>query len=423
MREQWFQLLRKQLKSEHGKGWGVRAMRGKVQLTLRVDESAGMKNPRNSVSLPLDWSADNQTKILNFVNDIRERMEANNLSLKEAAKLTAEPLADDQQQNVQVNWVEAVNRFLTEEKAGLRETTLRDTKLRLNRVLQVLDKTPRPRNGVSLMKRYAEVYFDESLPIGGSGRKRNLNDVAAFLNFAVEECGAKEHWRPLTGKKLQKVIGDAVESTEDKPTPPIKTHDLEMLMAALESNNKPQLRLAVGLVGLFGLRPAELAVLSVEDGKLFVGNVKRNRKMKKKEQRRVIPLDLPSLPNEGARLVKQLESGLVSFPIAIQNAIKRSKAKERPDFKDVGDAFRQLLDRYWAWKQLKIKEPDLSPYSMRHGYAWRAHQEGDRAMSIRACAALMGHNPNVHTSHYGKWTDEAGLEEAVALHQGKKVLV
>ena len=61
-------------------------MRGKVQLTLRVDENAGMNNPRNSVSLPLDWSADNQTKILNFVNDIRERMEANNLSIKEAAK-------------------------------------------------------------------------------------------------------------------------------------------------------------------------------------------------------------------------------------------------------------------------------------------------------------------------------------------------
>ena len=53
MREQWFQLLRKQLKSEHGKGWGVRAMRGKVQLTLRVDENAGMNNPGNLVSLPL----------------------------------------------------------------------------------------------------------------------------------------------------------------------------------------------------------------------------------------------------------------------------------------------------------------------------------------------------------------------------------
>ncbi len=69
-------------------------MRGRVQLTLRVNEKAGMNNPRNSVSLPLDWSVDNQTKILNFVNDIRERMEANNLSLKEAAKITAEPLAE-----------------------------------------------------------------------------------------------------------------------------------------------------------------------------------------------------------------------------------------------------------------------------------------------------------------------------------------
>jgi len=58
----------------------VRAIRGEVQLTLRVDENAGMNNPRNSVSFPLDWSADNQTKMLNFVNDIRERMEANSLS-------------------------------------------------------------------------------------------------------------------------------------------------------------------------------------------------------------------------------------------------------------------------------------------------------------------------------------------------------
>ena len=43
MREQWFQLLRKQLKSEHGKGWGVRAMRGKVQLTLHVEGNVGIK--------------------------------------------------------------------------------------------------------------------------------------------------------------------------------------------------------------------------------------------------------------------------------------------------------------------------------------------------------------------------------------------
>ena len=39
MRDKWFQLLRKQLKSEHGNGWGVRGIRGKVTITLRADET------------------------------------------------------------------------------------------------------------------------------------------------------------------------------------------------------------------------------------------------------------------------------------------------------------------------------------------------------------------------------------------------
>jgi hypothetical protein len=31
---------------------------------------------------------------------------------------------------------------------------------------------------------------------------------------------------------------------------------------------------------------------------------------------------------------------------------------------------------------------------------------------------MMGHNPTTHHRHYGKWTDEAGLEEAVARAMG-----
>ena len=72
--------------------------------------------------------------------------------------------------------------------------------------MQVLNKTPRPRNGASLMKRYAEIYFDESLPIGGSGRKRNLNDVAAFLNFAVEECEPKKIGDLLLEKSFRRLL-------------------------------------------------------------------------------------------------------------------------------------------------------------------------------------------------------------------------
>lgn len=35
---------------------------------------------------------------------------------------------------------------------------------------------------------------------------------------------------------------------------------------------------------------------------------------------------------------------------------------------------------------------------------------------------MMGHNPTTHHRQYGKWTDEAGLEEAVARAMGKSVI-
>ena len=42
MRGKCFQILKKQLKSEPGTGWVVRAMCGKVPLNFRLDESAGI---------------------------------------------------------------------------------------------------------------------------------------------------------------------------------------------------------------------------------------------------------------------------------------------------------------------------------------------------------------------------------------------
>lgn len=36
---------------------------------------------------------------------------------------------------------------------------------------------------------------------------------------------------------------------------------------------------------------------------------------------------------------------------------------------------------------------------------------------------MMGHNPATHHRHDGKWTDEAGLEEAVVRATGMKNLL
>jgi len=85
--------------------------------------------------------------------------------------------------------------------------------------------------------------------------------------------------------------------------------------------------------------------------------------------------------------------------------------------KCVGDSFRQLLDRDPYWQQLQGINC-LTPYSLRHGYAWRAHKTGSVPMHVRDAAALMGHDPRTHMKYYGRWIDEQGLDDALAKWQG-----
>lgn len=44
----------------------------------------------------------------------------------------------------------------------------------------------------------------------------------------------------------------------------------------------------------------------------------------------------------------------------------------------------------------------------------------EQSILVRDLAALMGHTPATHHRHYGKWTDKAGLEEAVARAVGTR---
>jgi integrase len=97
----------------------------------------------------------------------------------------------------------------------------------------------------------------------------------------------------------------------------------------------------------------------------------------------------------------------------LRNQIAR--VEEKGKFQDVGADFAQKLDRYAPWSALVARNPGLTPYSLRHGYAWRAHCGSTNAMHPRMAAALMGHNVATHLKHYGSWTDEASLEAAVAL--------
>ena len=132
---------------------------------------------------------------------------------------------------------------------------------------------------------------------------------------------------------------------------------------------------------------------------------------KPKPPRLVKPIDVPGREGEGERLLQLYASGLVKLPKSLRNQI--AKVEEKGKFQDVGADFKQKLDRYAPWRALVAKNPDLTPYSLRHSFAWRAHCCSSNAMHPRIAAALMGHNVATHLKHYGVWTDEASLEAAV----------
>tara|TARA_B100001093_G_scaffold222285_1_gene213107 strand:+ start:109 stop:1392 length:1284 start_codon:yes stop_codon:yes gene_type:complete len=400
----WDHDLRRQIKREHGTGWKVQGQGKNTRLFKTMEDGT-----RPSVTLEIEWAPSSATAIANAVGVLKSRMDEHDISLRDAHRRSQQVAGVATGQGVvagAIDWKAAADAFLLA-RNDRRATTLRDTTNRINNALQILNGKPRPTDGASLMQAYASTFFDRC-PAGGVGRKRHLGDVAAFLDYAIEKCGAPGRWKPLEGEDRDALVGTA-EDGDDKLTPPVKPDQLEALLDALEADHKPELWLAVALVGCFGLRPAELAALSVVDGRLKVAsNVKRTRCSMKNQKppRLAIALELEGR-DDGARALAQYESGLVKLPRAICTAI------DSGEFKKVGDAFRQLLDRYPFWQSLVGSTPDLTPYSLRHGWAWRAHKAYGSPLSVRDAAALLGHTPATHHKHYGVWTDEKGLLEAV----------
>ena len=401
-KKSWDATLRDVIKTQHGFGWSIRGHRGKVQLTRRYDDGI-----RASVSLDLPWDASSQAEVVTVLGEIRQRMDAQGLGLADAyALIRNAPTAE----SGRLDWAVVIEQFMAS-REGRRATTLRDLRTRMVRCLQTLQTKPSPKDARALMQAYAAQHFKDC-PAGGVGRRRQLLDVAGLLRFAVTRAGAADRWMPPPAEWIAELIGDSVRHHE--ASTPIKPEQLAALLDALRDAGRDDLHLAVTLVALFGLRPAELGVLRVEEGRLYVGSVKRNIRTMKvaKPDRRVLPLDLPGREGEGSRALALFGSGLVKLPVAIRSQI------DAGSHKGVGDAFRQLLNRFPFWQSMAAATPGLTPYSLRHGYAWRGHKAYSRSIPVRDLACMMGHNPVIHHRYYGKWTDEAGLEEAVARAMG-----
>ncbi len=171
------------------------------------------------------------------------------------------------------------------------------------------------------MRAFAKLIIDEiypndhkragqlKMPPGGDGRRRNLQDVARILDYGVEEMGAPERWRPPSQKKRKTIVGAPVTTTKNsKETIPLLPEDFEALLDNLEADSQNDMWLSVGLIGFYGLRESELAVMRLEDnGNLYVGGqVKRGIREivtgEKKGEQVVKPLELKSRKGLGKKM-------------------------------------------------------------------------------------------------------------------------
>ena len=395
----WLKDLRGTIKRTYGAGWVLEERSGCFKIQRRETGNA-REGKRPTITTSIAFAPSSSTEVLVLIGDLKRKMADLGIGLYASHELISG--APEDEATGGTNWTEVAKRYETS-RVGTGQvkasTYEREERRRIERSIELICAKGRgaANDGPGVMRNYTNQHLAD-LKLGGVGRKRALLDVSRFLRFAVKKCGAESAYLPLEGEDLEELIGLAETRKEDKV--PVKPDQLFGLLDSLF--DKPELRLAVTLVGLFGLRPAELKAMRVVDGKLKVGNVKRNRATAKtpKPDRIAYPLELPELAGAAGQALAQLESGLVKLPTGIVNA---------PDFKTCGHSFRQYLNRHPYWAALVKTNPGMSPYSLRHGYAYRGALAG---IPLRQLAASMGHDVHTHMKHYGQWTDEAGLDAA-----------
>ena len=301
-----------------------------------------------------------------------------------------------------------------ESKSDRRSTTLKDINTRLNNLLVTLEKTPKPRTGRDAMRAYTKQWLKKAAQ-GGQGRKRSLQDVASFLRFAVMRCGKEERWLPMDSEELRELVGVRQTTSESHLTAAVLPKDLANLLDQMKEDGREDLYLATALISLYGLRLGELAKLNIIDGELFVGHIKQNTQTLSQEEkppREVLGVDIAGREGEAAKVLQLYQSGLVKLPIAVLNQIKM--VEQKGHFKDVGTSFSGILKRYKPWISLVKKNKGVSPYSLRHSWAYRVHKATESPVDSSVAASLMGHSIEVHNRVYSTWIDKKTKKEAIA---------
>ena len=405
----WTNTLRATIKQDPQVLKGLTIFERSGALAVELRNARYGKGRKRFDSIP--WTISQRDRMVETLRKISRLMTQQSCDFDEACRAVDSPLNQDA---AAVNWTAVIDSLFVA-NSGWRDKTRKDHASRAAKFLSLFkDPKTAPRDARQVYRHYAEKFFPP-IAVGSNARGRHFDTVQMILSRAVKHFAADPCWVFKDSALREELIGTNVSSGAPSQKAPIKDEEFAVLLDALK-NTSPELYLAVGLIGIYGLRPAELAVLDInENEQAIVWNniVKRNRRTmnKKPWPRLVLPLDIPGRKGEGQKLFDMWRKGLVKLPNALLNAIE--KAKVTSNYKQVGDALHQLLERNEHWQNL-LMVANVTPYSLRHSYAWRGHRSYSISIPVRDMAKMMGHSVTVHQKDYGSWVDDVSLLNIVA---------
>jgi integrase len=389
----WIRELRSLIKREHGLGWSLSEQSDAVKLTRRFADGA-----RSSVQLDLPWNSSSATAVLTQLQAIRSRMEEAGLGLAEAAaSLGAETTTTGA--GPALDWdqlVRAFKKHKTVDTGDVKTSTWKEMYAPVMvQVIAAAAARPAPRSGQALLTALRDTHGGEP---GSQGRRQRILYAAQLLRFAVERLGVAPSWAPPSD--LSPLVGKKREPKRNST--PITDDQIKVL---LEGIPDPRWCLLVQLLVCFGLRPVEARYCrpSKDRTQLEVAYCKRTSRGSTKP-RAVFGMDPVGLEGLSDQVLAYLAAGRPLLPpLGSSDGV-------------TANALTIYLNRRPAWQQLKADAATtgerLTAYSLRHGYALRAHEV--YRLSPRVTAALMGHSLLTHTACYGQWTDQRTIEQAIA---------
>ena len=202
----WEKSLRDLLRGECGKGWTCQNKRGKIQVQIIFDDGA-----RTALTTDLIWAGSNSVVFIRICKQLQRLMVSQHLGLAEAYQLIDRKKIKTTKSNG-LAWKNIIQKFkeskiLSNELSE--DTWKKNQQLRMTRCLEVLESIPRPISSKELLERIIKKYPTAA---GKTGRRRQVQDVADLLRFAVSECGAPTRWIPPEKQFLSKLIGISEKS-------------------------------------------------------------------------------------------------------------------------------------------------------------------------------------------------------------------